>query len=177
MKSTIWAEFPSAERVLVAAKALRGAGAQGLDAYTPFGLPALEEQLELPRPFWLPVLVLGGALLSGSAAFLLMWWTAAIDYPLNVGGRPLNSIPTDIPIVFESSILGAALTGFALTLLLSGMPRLHHRLETLPGFVRTSDDRYWLGASSSNADEREQLVALLRRAGALHVHDAEQEAA
>jgi hypothetical protein len=176
-KAWIWAEFASAERVLSAAKALRRAGKYQLDAYTPFGLPELENELDVRRPFWLPLLVLGGALLAGSLAFVVMWWTASVDYPLDVGGRPLNSIPTDIPIVFESSILGAALAAFALMLFLSRMPRLHHQLETVPGFARTSDDRYWLGAWSSNLDEREQLSELLRRAGALRVHDLRKEAA
>jgi hypothetical protein len=85
-------------------------------------------------------------------------------------------MPTDIPIVFESSILGAALVAFVLMLFTSGMPRLHHQLESVPGFVRTSDDRYWLGAWSSSLDERESLPELLRRTGALQVHDLRKEA-
>jgi hypothetical protein len=167
----LWAEFASPEGLLTAARALVREGHQQLDAYTPFCLPELESIIALPRPRLLPGLVLGAALAGGSCAFALIWWTAKVDYPLDVGGRPLSSLPADIPIVFETSILCAAVTAFLALLALSGLPRLHHSLESLPGFVQTSDDRYWLGVGVSSAPESAQLAEQLRSVGATRVHD------
>lgn len=165
----LWAEFGTGDLAVAAAHYLRERGFSRLNAFGPYPLLELETALQLPRPWPLPVLVFVGACLGGSLAFTIMWWTAAVDYPLNVGGRPLNSLVADIPIVFESSVLGAAVSGFFALLVSCGMPRLSHPLETLPGFERTAVDRFWLGVSDPSAIEDAQLAQALQRIGALRV--------
>jgi hypothetical protein len=147
----LWAEFATGPQALAAARAMRDAGHELRHAFTPYPMPELEEVLGEPRPRLLLWLVLAGACLGGGLSYLLMWWTSAVDYPLDVGGRPLNSFVTDIPIIFESAVLLAALAAFFSTLFLSGLPRLHHSLDTAPGFERTSVDRFWLGLSAGAA--------------------------
>lgn len=169
-KLEIWAEFASAERLLCAATELERRGVKRTGAYTPFALPELEPGLGLARPRLIPRLVFCAALCGGGLSFLVIWWTAAVDYPLNIGGRPLNSLPADLPIVFESSILFAVITAFAAVLGLSGMPRLNHPLERLAGFARTSDDRYWLGIEVGGGVESREVGELLQRVGVLAVH-------
>jgi hypothetical protein len=149
----LWAEFATGAQALAAARAMRDAGHELRQAFTPYPMPELEEVLGLPRPRLLLGLTLLGAWLGGGLSYLLMWWTSAVDYPLDVGGRPLNSFVTDIPIMFESAVLGAALSAFFSTLFLSGLPRLHHPLDALPGFERTSVDRFWLGFTRADAGE------------------------
>lgn len=167
-----FAEFDSAEQVLHAARKLRESGYDDLDAFTPFPLPELEETLGMKRPRLIPACVAAAACLGGSLAFLVIWWTAAVSYPLDVGGRPLNSFVADIPILFESSVLAASLTAFASTLLLSGMPRLHHPLEALPGFERTTNNRFWLGVKQPLSHQAE-LLETLRELGARRVQPFE----
>ena len=167
---SLWAEFDQGDLAVAGALFLRKRGMNHLDAFTPYPLLELEEALGVKRPWLIPVLVLLGASLGGSLAFVVIWWTAAVNYPLNVGGRPLNSIVADIPIVFELSVLGAALTAFGLCLALSGMPRLSHSLETLPGFERTSIDRFWIGVSDTGALEDPSLPEQLQQIGALRIH-------
>jgi hypothetical protein len=163
----LWAEYASAEQLLSAAAELERSGVRAAGAYTPFGVRALERGT---RPRLIPWLVFAAALCGGTLSFVVIWWTASVDYPLDVGGRPLNSVPADIPIVFESSILFAAVTAFLSVLVSSGMPRLTHPLEKVPGFARTSLDRYWLGAEPTEAADEEALNGLLERTGALRVH-------
>lgn len=93
------------------------------------------------RPPWL---VFGAGAAGAALGRLVLWWTNARDYPLDVGGRPLDSVPTDVPIMFELTVLFAALAAFGSALALSGLPRLHHPLFELEGFERTAVDRFWI---------------------------------
>jgi len=158
-------EMDSADGVLAAATRLRELGYTSLEAYTPFPMPELDEVLEVPRTKlpWI-VLFAGG---SGTLlAFLVIWWTNGIDYPIDVGGRPLNSFPTDIPIMFETTVLLASLTAFGAALVLSGLPRLHHRVFEMEGFERTTIDRFWIIVGDLRAfgePRPTEEIALLRQ--------------
>jgi hypothetical protein len=140
-------ELDSAEGAIAAAMRLRALGYTVMEAYTPFPIPELEAALAVPRTK-LPWLALAAGASGGFAAFGVLWWTNAFDYPLDVGGRPYNSMPTHIPIMFETTVLLAALTAFGAALLLSGLPRLHHRVFEIAGFERTSIDRFWIVVGS-----------------------------
>jgi hypothetical protein len=74
----------------------------------------------------------------------MQYWCAVIDYPINVGGRPLNSWPAFIPVTFELTILTAALVGLFGLLALCRLPMLYHPVFNAPGFVRASRDRFFL---------------------------------
>lgn len=169
-QADIWAEFETGALALAAARVLRAQGYGQLEAFTPYPMPELEEVLGLKRPRLLLSLVLAAALLGGGLSFLLMWWTAARSYPLNVGGRPLNSFVTDIPIMFESAVLTAAVTAFFGTLFFSGLPRLRDPLDAIPSFSRTSIDRFWIGVRDGQSESNEPLWEMLKRLGAVQIH-------
>lgn len=143
MADYVVVELATAHAAIEAARRLRRRGYDAIDAFTPFPIPELEGALGIRRTR-LPVLVFGGGASAAVLAFLVMWWTNARDYPLDAGGRPLDSIPTDVPIMFEAMVLGAAIVAFASALVLSGLPRLHHPLFELEGFERTTIDRFWI---------------------------------
>lgn len=143
MADVVIAEFDSARAAVHAARRVRALGYRKIEAYTPFPVPELDEALAIRRTR-LPYLVLFAGAAGLGVALAVQWWTNAIDYPLNVGGRPVSSIPTDVLIVFEVTVLLAAFTAFAGALVASGLPRLHHPVFDLPGFERTTLDRFWI---------------------------------
>jgi hypothetical protein len=81
--------------------------------------------------------------LGGSGAFFMQWY-ACRDYPLDVGGRPINSWPSYIPITFELTVLTAALAGAASLLWLAGLPRLDYPVFSDARFRRASQDRFFI---------------------------------
>jgi hypothetical protein len=97
----------------------------------------------------------------------VQWWCNAHNYPINVGGRPLNSAPAFIPITFESAVLAASLVGFFAMLALCGLPRLSHPVFEIAGFDRASVDRFWVGIDDSDPRFDEAVIGDLSRLGAL----------
>jgi hypothetical protein len=137
------AEFGDVNELLHATRAARRVGYQQLDAYSPFPSEELAEALGA-HDRWLPLLVLVGGIVGGLGGYLLQYWTSAIDYPLNVGGRPLHSWPSFIPVTFECTVLGAALAAVLGMLALNGLPRPHHPVFNVPRFALSSRDRFFL---------------------------------
>ncbi|HEY8431692.1 MAG TPA: DUF3341 domain-containing protein, partial [Sandaracinaceae bacterium] len=91
-----------------------------------------------------------GAIVGGSLAYLVLFYTNVIDYPLNVGGRPLHPWPAFVPITFESAILGAGLATFFGFFALARLPRLWAPVFELSSFRRASADGFFLAVSASD---------------------------
>ena len=139
----LMAEFETPDALVTAAEKARLAGYRKLDAYSPIPIEELNEALALPRTR-LPKLVLIGGLLGGIGGFALEYFSAAIAYPMNIGGRPFNSWPQFIPVMFETTVLGAALTCFVGMWALNRLPQPYHPVFNVPAFARASTDRFFL---------------------------------
>jgi hypothetical protein len=74
----------------------------------------------------------------------MQWWAMAVDYRLNIGGRPFNSWPAFVPITFELTILTAATCALLSLFILNRLPEPHHPVFNAPGFERSSTDRFFL---------------------------------
>jgi hypothetical protein len=165
MPDVLIAELESPAGAVATARRVRELGYRRVEAYTPFPIPDLDVALDIPRTK-IPWLVLVGGLTGCGLALLIQWWTNAWDYPLNVGGRPLGSYPAWVPIIFETTVLLASFTAFGACLLASKLPRLAHPIFDLPGFERTSIDRFWIvigDAFAADEDVRAEELATLRR--------------
>lgn len=166
MRSGLVAEFTEPKALLAAGRRVREIGCRRVEVYSPFRIDGLDEALGIRRSR-IPVFVLGAALTGIGVAYGVIWLCNAYDYPINVGGRPLNSVPSDVPIMFETAVLFAALTAFVLAILTSGMPRLHDSMSDIEGVERTSIDRFWLTVEDTDPFYDDALVDELRRMGAV----------
>jgi hypothetical protein len=137
------AEFHDANELVVAASRTYDAGYRRLDAFTPFPVEGLAEVIGF-REKKLPLLVLAGGLVGAVTGFGLQYWTSVFAYPLNIGGRPLNSWPAFIPVTFEMTILFAAFTAVLGMLALNGLPMPYHPVFNVPRFALASRNRFFL---------------------------------
>jgi hypothetical protein len=137
------AEFETPTELVHAARAAREAGYRKIDAFSPFPVEELDDVLDL-HDRRLPLLVLIGGLLGGLAGYALQYWTSVHAYPLNVGGRPLHSWPSFVPVTFEMTILGAALSVVLGMLAVNGLPMPYHPVFNVPRFALSSRDRFFL---------------------------------
>src|ERR671923_505100 len=139
----LMAEFDSSADLLDAAQRAYEEGYRRMDAYTPFPVHGLAESLGFHRTR-LPLLVLLGGIAGCIGGYSLQYWVAAIGYPMNVGGRPLNSWPAFIPVTFELTVLIAALAAVLGLLGLCGLPMPYHPVFNVPRFALASRNRFFL---------------------------------
>lgn len=137
------AEFGDAEEIVVAASRARDAGYTRLDAYTPFPVHGLPEAIGF-RDVLVPWIIFVGGVCGALSGYGLQYWINAVDYPLNVGGRPLVPWPSFIPVTFECTVLFAAFAAVVGMLMLNGLPRPHHPVFNAEHFARASQDRFFL---------------------------------
>jgi hypothetical protein len=141
------AEFEDPSALVAAIRQARSEGYTRLDAFSPFPVEEAAEALGHHRTAMPLVMFLGG-LIGCVGGFLLQYWCMAVDYPLNVGGRPLNSWPSWIPVTFELTVLISALAGVLGLLGLCGLPTPYHPLFHVPAFARATRDRFFLAVLS-----------------------------
>jgi hypothetical protein len=158
-------QFSTANALLDATRTLRERGKEDLETYSPYPVHGMEETLGTPKSR-VPLLVLGGGLTGCTVGFLMQWWCNAVDYPINVGGRPLISLPSMVPICFELSILLGAFGAFFGLMMLMGLPRLHHPVFDADAFRSASVDHFWI---SFRTDDVEKAQAELSGLGASEI--------
>jgi len=142
----VLAEFEDSERMLAAARRLRAEGFRRISAFTPYRIPELGRALGVGRTR-LPLVVLCAGLAGAAFAYWLQWYTVAVNYPLDVGGRPPQSAPAFILITFETTVLFASLAAFFGCVYSLGLPRLWEPVAEIEGFERATVDRFWVGVS------------------------------
>ncbi|MGH9324199.1 MAG: DUF3341 domain-containing protein [Vicinamibacteria bacterium] len=161
----ILAEFEEKSSLLEAARRAYEEGYRRMDAYSPFPIEGLAELLGHRRSF-LPWLVLGGGISGGVLGYALQYYLSALHYPLNVGGRPLHSWPAFIPVTFELTILGGALTAVFGMLALNRLPTPYHPLFAVAGFELATSSRFFLCIEASDPSfDPERTLEFLRGLG------------
>jgi hypothetical protein len=167
------AEFETAGQLLKAARRAREGGYRRMDAYSPFPIESLSEEVGFHHTR-LPAIVLTAGIVGALSGFGLQYWVSKINYPLNVGGRPLNSWPSFIPVTFELTILLAALSAVIGMIALNGLPMPYHPVFGAPRFARASTDRFFLAIEATDAKfDRKETRAFLESLGPFSVSEVE----
>ncbi len=163
------AEFPNPGALLHAAEAVREEGYRHFDTHSPFPIHGMDDAMGLGNSKVGYFAFLGGV--TGCAgAYLLQWWTAAVDYPINISGKPFFAVEPSVPIMFELTVLFAAFGAVAGMLALNGLPRPYNPLFYSDRFEGASDDRFFLHIAASDEQfDSEETAAMLRRIGAQHI--------
>ena len=159
----IMAEFENPSELVAAVRRAREEGYRVLDAYTPFPIEELNEALGL-HGSRVPLIVLIGGLLGGAGGYFMQYYLSVIDYPLNIGGRPLHSWPAFIPLTFELAVLVAGLSAVLGMLALNGLPMPYHPVFNVPRFALASRDRFFLCIEARDPKfDREETRRFLER--------------
>ncbi|HEX8911447.1 MAG TPA: DUF3341 domain-containing protein [Humisphaera sp.] len=167
------AEFPTVTAVVGAAKKVRAAGYARWDVHSPFPIHGIDPVMGV-RPTRLPWLVLAAGLCGLAGGIGMQWFVNASDYPFLISGKPLWSLPANIPVAFETTVLCAALTAVFGMLALNRLPTLHHPLFKHDRFRRATSDRFFILIDAT--DDRFDAAAaerLLTDAGATAVERVE----
>jgi hypothetical protein len=167
------AEFENSEGLLAAARHAYEEGYRRMDAYSPLPIEGLAEAIGIRRTR-IPLIVLLGGLTGCVGGFFLQYWIAVLDYPINVGGRPLNSWPSFIPVTFELTILLAAFSAVIGLFAVCRLPRPNHPVFNVPQFKMASQNRFFLCIESRDprfdSERTRRFLASLRPQG---VYDVE----
>ncbi len=169
----IMAEFDNPTALVTAIHKARAAGYRTMDAYSPIPIEEVSEALEIHDRV-LPILVFFGGLAGCIGGFALATWTSVVDYPINVGGRPLFSWPSFIPVTFECTVLVAALTTVLGLLALNGLPMPYHPVFNVPQFALATREKFFLCIEATDPQfERAEVRRFLESLEPLSVAEVE----
>lgn len=167
------AEFENPTDVVAAARRAYEEGYRKMDAFTPFPIEELGEAIGYRRTR-LPMVVLIGGIIGAAAGFGLQYWASVVAYPLNIGGRPLNSWPAFIPVTFEMTVLVAALSAVLGMLALNGLPMPYHPVFNVRRFALATRDRFFLCIEAADPKfDRETTRRFLESLNPREVSDVE----
>lgn len=165
----VLAEFRNPAELYDAAAGVRQAGYRRFDVHSPFPIHGMDRAMGLGNSLvgWITA---GGGAAGMALGFWLQWWTGGVDYPLNISGKPFFAVEPSIPIIFELTILFAAIAAVTGMFALNGLPRPYNPLFYSERFVRATDDGFFLHiAASDRRFDLDGTMQLLRDLGATHV--------
>lgn len=147
------AEFDTLESFLHAAEHVRDAGYTAWDTHSPFPVHHINRAMGL-RPTILPWITLAHGLVGAAFGLWLTWWmnattvpglpTSLQGYEFLVSGKPIFSLPANIPVIFETTVLFAAIGTLLGMLGLNKMPMLYNPLARSRRFLRATADRFFV---------------------------------
>lgn len=138
----VLAEYKNSDDLIEAIEEAKSKGYSEMEAYTP--LPVHEVIHAIGHKNRLPLIVFIGGLVGACVGFGMQYYASVLHYPINIGGRPLNSWPAFIVITFETTILFAALSCVLGMLALNGLPQPYHPVFNVPMFETASRNRFFL---------------------------------
>src|SRR5260370_28431735 len=143
------AQFDNPSALVAAARETYAAGYRRINGCSPFPIEELSDAIGFKRTT-LPLIVLAGGIIGALGGFFMQYWMEVIDYPINVGGKPLNSWPAFIPITFECTVLAAAFAAVFGMLALNKLPQPYPPGFNAPNFALATRGRFFLVIEASD---------------------------
>jgi len=169
------AEFDEPDALLAATEKAHEAGYRNIDAYAPFPIHGLAEAMGV-RKTSVPFFTLMGGLTGAATGFGMQYFAMVMHYPYSIGGKPLNSWPSFIPITFELAILFGAFAALGSMLALNGLPRLHHPIFGAKRFERASSDGFFLCIEATDDKyDPERTRGFMSELGPVEVSEVEDD--
>jgi len=165
----VMAEYDTGQELVDAARKTMAQGYTRVEAYSPLPIEDLNTIIHKTRTV-LPKLVLAGGLTGMATGFALQYWASVIEYPMNIGGRPMASWTTFIVPSYELTILFSALTAAIGMVLLSGLPQPYHPVFNVERFSMASSDKFFLVIESTDPKFKD-ATSFLNGLGAKGVYD------
>jgi len=171
----LMAEFDDPTSLVAAARRTQEAGYRKYDSYSPFPIHELFEAMDC-NDRRVSRIVLCGGILGGLTGFALQAWVSAVDYPLNIGGRPFISWPMFIPVTFELTILFAAFATMGAWIGLNGLPMPYHPVFNVERFrTKGSQDGFFLAIEAADPKfDRQGTFDFLKTRGAREINEVEK---
>lgn len=169
------AEYDSTSALMKASEKVRDAGFENWDTFTPFPVHGIDPAMGI-KPTFLPWIVLAGGLTGCTTGVILQWWTNAVDYPWIVSGKPFWSLPANIPVIFELTILLSAFCALGGMLALNKLPHPSHPLDLKERFSRATDDRFFIYIESVDPKfDEDDIRELLEGTHALAIETVDDD--
>lgn len=170
------AEFADPGALYHAAQDVRQAGYKRFDTHSPFPIHGMDRAMGLGQSKLGILVFFGGTVVGCALGIWMQWWTSAVDYPLNISGKPFYSVWPAMPIIFELTILFSALVAVAGMLALNGLPRPYNPLFYSERFRKATDDGFFLHIAASDPEfDLDATRDFLGEIGALHVEVLEDQ--
>ena len=167
----VLAEYDTPGELVEAARKVRDAGYTDFDCFSPFPVHGIDEAMGIKRTI-LPLIIFGGGFTGTIGGILLQWWTNAYDWKWNISGKPTWSIPANVPIAFETTILLSVFAAFFGMWILNKLPQVWHPFFRVERFSRVTDDAFLLGIEAKDARfDSERTAKLLAESGAIAVEN------
>jgi len=172
----VLAEFKDVTALVKACEKIRDAGYQKWDAYSPFPVHGIDPAMGI-KMTKIPAVILTAGLTGATTAILLQWYTNAYDYKFLISGKPFWSIPANIPIGFELTVLFSALTAFFVTLAVNKLPSFYNPLFNHDTFKRVTDDAFFVSISSGDKKyDFDKCKSFLEELGAIDTEQIRDDA-
>jgi hypothetical protein len=182
--AAIMAEFENVDDVMHAARTVRDAGFTRWDVHSPFPIHGIDAAMGIKMTV-LPWIVLLGGLTGLTFGLVLTWWSnaAAIETPFMsnlqgyqflISGKPVWSLPANIPVMFETTVLFSALTAVFGMLIMNKLPMHYNPLFKSERFHRVTDDRFFVVIDARDPKFNEsEVTALLQKLEPLSLEKVE----
>jgi hypothetical protein len=169
----LMAEFDTPTALVAAAKRVYAEGYRRIDTFSPFPVEEAWEAIG-HHDRRLSMIVLAGGLLGLLTGIGLQEWVQVLAYPINVGGKPLNSWPQYIPVTFELTILFAAIAAVVGMIVLNGLPMPYHPVFNVPRFEHATRDKFFLLVESTDPKfDRRRTLELLKGLKASEINEVQ----